>query len=188
MSTVMAVLRGLEERLFSFADWKRALHAISQGRRADHTRGEDDTPKENGGIPSVDMSEQSAWDILLYLFVLHANGRPGSLSGSSRAAGLAKEITSRRIDKLAADRLVILNRSRTDTREMEVRLSPHGFRVAEEGMQGFVMDGLAQRVDAARNTIGETPFDQRIAHELKINLESVELHRANVTAKRIPTG
>ncbi|MCF8882494.1 hypothetical protein L5849_07265 [Erythrobacter sp. SN021] len=188
MPSVIAVLRGLEERLFSFADWKRALHAISHGRRADHGRGEGETPEENGGIPAVDMFEQSVWDILLYLFVLHANGRAGSLSGSSRAAGLAKEITSRRIDKLAADRLVILNRSRTDTREMEVRLSPHGFRVAEEGMQGFVMDGLAQRVDAARNTVGETPFDQRIAHELKINLESVELHRANVTAKRIPTG
>ncbi len=186
--TDSAVLRGFEERLFSFTDWKRALHAISQGRRADHSGEEGDTPEEDDGIPSVDMLEQSVWDILLYLFILHANGRSGSLSGSSRVADLATEITSRRIDKLAADRLVILNRSRTDTEEMEVRLSPHGLRVVEEGIQGFVMDGLAQRVAAARNTVGETPVNQRIAHELKVSLQSVELHRANVAAKRIPTG
>lgn len=132
----------------------------------------------------AELPGAAAWDMLIYLFVVHANGKTASMASCCRASGVPSGTGSRFVESLAREGLIVVEGNQTNDGTRPVSLSDHGRKLVEKGMHNFIKSRSKDGLDSAFRSIGDAFANNRIAQEMGISLRSIESHRANMLGKR----
>ncbi|MBO6525680.1 hypothetical protein [Erythrobacter sp.] len=183
--TEEAILRGIEEKLISFADWRNSWDDPCEADRccrdAQYEMGQSG---ESQSLMLANFPCGAGWDMLISLFVMHANGRTASIASSCRAGGVSRAAGSRFIEALAEEGITVVEGEREDGGARPVCLSERGRQLVEKAMQNFIRSRSEDSLDSARRSIAHAITNNRIAQEMSISLRSIELHRANMAGRR----
>jgi DNA-binding MarR family transcriptional regulator len=171
-----AIQRGIEEKLISSADWQRSLRLAREAGTMAREAASDRTASSR-------LFGRPAWSMLVYLFVMHANGRTANVRHCCRIAGLAPPSCLGCIEVLVEEGIITTRDNSADAEAPNVTLSPDGVRMVAEAIRELTAGGSHERAVQAYMPANDHRINERIAREMNISLKAVEMHRANMAAK-----
>jgi len=173
-----AIQRGIEEKLISSADWQKSLRLVSDGVTCKATKSQASEPLTSGRLFG-----EPVWSMLIYLFVMHSNGRTATMTDCCRVTGTSRSSCLGCVEMLVEEEILILQGNPKDAESPSLTLSSSGHQMVEDALRKFLAADSEERFAGACMPIGDHRINERIAREMNISLKAVEMHRANMAAK-----
>ena len=173
------IQRCITEELISFDDWQEALRSV-------RVEGIEERKTANARtmelLRSNELLGESVWSMLIYLFVMRANGRAANLTNCCRVMGTSRRSCLVRVEMLVERKILMFQGNRIDSENPNLALSVEGSWMVEEAIHTCVNTKSEKRFAEASVLQGDNSINKRIAKEMNISLKAVETHRANMRA------